>query len=272
MLSGEEFYLKYDSGLDLYQTTPVPTDLQKYYNSSEYISHTDSALSIKDRIYQGVKRFQFRQKLARLLKYNSGTSRILDVGTGTGDWPLFLKSKGHAAIGIETNTVALKRAQEKGVEVYEGWQGLEGEQFDCITLWHVLEHLQDPQGSLIEMLKYLKPGGILFIAVPNFKSFDAKYYKENWAAYDVPRHLWHFSAASIRLMGEKAGFVWERKYPMWFDTFYVSLLSETYRKESSSIRAIGVACCSTISALFSKEHSSMLYVLRKPQKEHFKDV
>ena len=264
MLTGEEFFLEYDPELQLYRTNPVPANLDSYYDSEEYISHTDRKSGLKEWVYYRVKQVQFVQKRSRMLRYVSEGSEVFDVGTGTGDWPAYLQSKGHKVLGLETNEGAREKANQKGVHTVVSWEELQEQQFDCISLWHVLEHVPDPSQTLKLIFDHLKPGGIVMIAVPNYRSWDAKFYNEFWAAYDVPRHLWHFSSESIRSLGRTSGLQWSKKFPMWFDAFYVSLLSESYKKRGNPIRAIGVGLYSTLSAMFTKEYSSMLYVLKKP--------
>lgn len=266
MLSQEEFELIFDDTLQCFRTTPVPEDLSPYYESDKYISHTDSSKGVVDWVYQKVKRFQLAQKKSRLLSLTSSKASVLDVGTGTGDWPVYLKQNGHKVQGLETSNAARAIAIEKGIEVYSSWEELQGQSYQAITMWHVLEHLEDPATALSLLFDCLEPGGVLLIAVPNFRSYDAQKYGPYWAAYDVPRHLWHFSSASIKALGEGAGLRWVKKWPMWFDAFYVSLLSEKYRPQSSVLRAAWVALASTWSALRTEEYSSMLYALKKPEK------
>lgn len=265
MLSKEEFELVYDSDFDMYRTQPVPADIGRYYQSEDYISHTDSKNGIKARLYHWVKQYQLRQKRRRVYCFSPNNSVVLDVGTGTGEWPLFLEKHGHEVVGLETSQVARDKAKNKGVKVVSEWSELKGQTFDVITLWHVLEHLPVPAEAMKKLYTHLRPGGHLYIAVPNFNSWDAKAYREYWAAYDVPRHLWHFSSKAIRKLGEEQGLVMIKKWPMWFDVFYVALLSESYKPNSSLMRASWIAFCSTLSALRTSEHSSMLYVLKKPQ-------
>jgi 2-polyprenyl-3-methyl-5-hydroxy-6-metoxy-1,4-benzoquinol methylase len=265
MLSKEEFELVYDSTYDMYKTEPVPPDIDRYYQSEDYISHTDSKRGLKEIVYQWVKQFQLGQKRRRLYRFTFKTARVLDVGTGTGEWPAFLGACGHEVEGIETNEVARSKAEKKGVSVVGHWDELQNKTFDVITLWHVLEHLPDPSEAFDALFRHLAPGGHLFIAVPNFRSLDAKEYGKYWAAYDVPRHLWHFSSKSIQKLGEEKGFFLIKKWPMWFDVFYVALLSESYKPRSSFFRAVWVSLRSTLSALRTTEHSSMLYVLKKPE-------
>ena len=265
MLSKEEFELEYDSDYDMYKTRPVPEDIGRYYQSEDYISHTDSKSSIKDRLYHWVKQYQLGQKRRRMYRFSSKTSTVLDVGTGTGEWPLFLKTYGHKVVGLETSTLAREKAEAKGVEIVSNWDALQGQSFDVITLWHVLEHLPVPSEAMSKLYAHLQPGGHLYIAVPNFKSWDAKAYGEYWAAYDVPRHLWHFSSSAISKLGKEQGLKLIKKWPMWFDVFYVALLSESYKPKFSLIRASWIAFRSTLSALGTNEHSSMLYVLQKPK-------
>ena len=266
MLSQEEFELVFDDALQCYRTVPVPEDLSPYYESDKYISHTDSSKGIVDWVYQKVKRFQLSQKRSRLLRLVSSDFSLLDVGTGTGDWPVYLQERGHKVHGLETSSAARKMAMAKGIEVYSSWEELKNKSFQVITMWHVLEHLEDPSESLRQLSDCLEPGGVLLIAVPNFRSYDAKKFGAYWAAYDVPRHLWHFSSKTIQRLGEGAGLVWIRKWPMWFDVFYVSLLSEKYKPNSNLLHAAWVAFRSTLSALRTNEHSSMLYALQKPEK------
>ena len=265
LLSKEEFELVYDSEFDMYQTQPVPTDIERYYQSDDYISHTDRKSGVKERLYHWVKQYQLRQKRRRMYRFASSTSKVLDVGTGTGEWPVFLKEHGHEVIGLETSVVAREKANKKGIKVLSEWEELSGQTFDVITLWHVLEHLPIPAEAMRTLYTHLRPGGHLYIAVPNFKSWDAKAYGEYWAAYDVPRHLWHFSSKSIKRLGKEQGLSMIKKWPMWFDVFYVALLSESYKPNSSLIRASWIAFRSTLSALRTNEHSSMLYVLKKPE-------
>ena len=90
-----------------------------------------------------------------------------------------------------------------------------------------MEHIQDLDNMWDELYRILDDTGIAIIAVPNSKSYDAQKYGEHWAAYDVPRHLWHFTPNTIMRWGEKHNFLLERQFTMPFDGFYISVLSES---------------------------------------------
>ena len=143
---------------------------------------------------------------------------------------------------------------------------LDNHSFDIITLWHVLEHLPNLEEHIETFKRLLKPNGTLIIAVPNYKSYDAKIYKTYWAAFDVPRHLWHFSKKSIKILMETFNMNVVKMYPMQFDAFYVSLLSEKYRTGRMKIfRPLFVGLFSNVKAVWSKEYSSIIYCVKKAQ-------
>lgn len=265
LVTGESFDLLYDSNFDMLVTAPKPSDenLPKYYESEEYISHTDEKGGIVSFLYQSVKKYSLKSKLKLISKYAGNNATILDIGAGTGDFLVAAKNKNYDVSGIEVNQQARERAKEKGIILSENISEISNMQFDVITLWHVLEHLPNLKDDIIKIKNLVKPGGHLIIAVPNFKSFDAKFYKEYWAAFDVPRHLWHFSKNSIpKLAGSKMRLV--KIKPMIFDSFYVSLLSEKYKSGSVfSLKATFIGLWSNLSALRTKEYSSLIYVLKK---------
>ncbi len=268
-VTGEEFTLIYDPLSDSYATNPKPTpeEMPKYYNSENYISHTDGRRNIFERAYQYVKRFNNNRKLKLIESLGGPSGKLLDVGCGTGDFLLAAKRRGWKVTGIEPNAEARDKAREKiGNVAYDIDQqnDMPEENFDVITLWHVLEHFYEPKLELERLEKLLDPNGRLFVAVPNFKSFDAGYYKKYWAAYDVPRHLWHFSKKGINKLAKEAGFEIEKISPMKFDAYYVSLLSEKYKNGWMNIfNAFFVASRSNLKAARTGEHSSLIYVLKK---------
>lgn len=230
LVSGEAFELIYDSELDMLKTFPEPNaeSLPKYYESEDYISHTDAKRGLFSRLYQTVKKLSLQKKAKLIFDQNSGVGSLLDVGAGTGEFLKVAKEKGWKVQGMEPNKTACTLAFEKGIKLESSLNYFEGEQFDVITLWHVLEHIPNLEGTISELSDLVKQNGTLIIAVPNFKSYDAKHYKEFWAAFDVPRHLWHFSKVSIVKLFSK-NFTLEKTEPMIFDSYYVSLLSEKYK-------------------------------------------
>lgn len=262
-LSGELFNLLHDEELDMLYTDPVPEELAKYYESENYISHTDAKRSFVDRIYQMVKYWSVRSKMNLVESHVVGKKVLLDIGAGTGDFLLYAKKRGWSVSGIETNSSARALAKAKDLDLFKERPGGLIPKPTAISLWHVLEHLPDPKEYLKWIHTQLEEQGILIIAVPNFKSWDAEHYQSDWAAYDVPRHLWHFSKKSILELINHHFFVEDIK-PMVFDSFYVSLLSEKYRNgKSNLIRAFFNGLRSNMAAWSSGEFSSLIYVLRK---------
>ena len=265
LVTGESFDLLIDSNRDMLITSPQPRaeDLAKYYESDAYISHTDSKVGFMATMYQNVKKYSLALKLRLILTLNGSPGLLLDIGAGTGDFLKLAKDNGWETKGVEPNEGASNLAKEKNLEIYETIDKLSGQTFDVVTLWHVLEHLPDLEVITKQIEALIKPGGTLIVAVPNFKSYDAKYYKNYWAAYDTPRHLWHFSKTAMRnLFSSSMTLV--RTKPMIFDSFYVSLLSEKYKSgKTFSIKALFIGLWSNISALNSKEHSSHIYCYKK---------
>lgn len=264
-VTGESFKLLHDPVLDMLVTEPQPENLGKYYESADYISHTDAKKSVVDKMYHTVKSFNLRSKLSLISAYGEKNKTVLDVGAGTGDFLLGAKQNGWKITGIEPNEMARHKASEKGVLLLDDLSALSmGQKFEVITLWHVLEHLPDLEMQIAKLVGLLTETGTLVVAVPNFKSYDAKYYKEYWAAFDVPRHLWHFSQKSIRDIFGKYGMKLIRTKPMFFDAFYVALLSEKYMKgKQHFLRAFAIGLISNLRALRSEEYSSLIYVMER---------
>lgn len=262
--SKEVFKLLKNNDLDMLCTNPVPDNLSTYYDSEDYISHTDKKQGLFSWLYQKVKEFSLNRKVSLINRFKSANNRILDIGAGTGDFLLKAKNSGWQIKGVEPNATAFKHAANKGLELECSLENVSNEYFDVVTLWHVLEHLPNLEAQIDGLSKLVNPGGGLVIAVPNYNSYDAKYYKEYWAAYDTPRHLWHFSKSSIIKLFEPKGFEVVEIKPMYFDSFYVSMLSEKYKGNRFIwLRGGIIGLLSNIKALFSGEYSSLIYVLRK---------
>lgn len=265
LVSDEVFELVYDPDLDMLKTFPQPDveNLPKYYESQDYISHTDEKRGLMSSLYQTVKKWSLQKKTKLIFEQNSGVGALLDVGAGTGEFLKVAKEKGWEVQGMEPNKSASNLSSEKGIELKSSLTDFRGSQFDVVTLWHVLEHIPNLEETISQLSDLVKPNGTLIIAVPNFKSYDAKYYKEFWAAFDVPRHLWHFSKASMEKLFSKK-FTLEKTEPMIFDSFYVSLLSEKYKTGSKfSLKAFWIGLRSNLKANRSKEYSSHIYCFRK---------
>lgn len=188
---------------------------------------------------------------------------LLDIGAGTGDFLLVAKNNGWNVIGVEPSEKARSVASQKGVELKQQAVDFADHSFDIITMWHVLEHVPDLQNQIKELKRLLKPNGAIIIAVPNFKSYDAKYYGEFWAAYDTPRHLWHFSKTAIKKLFQNEKIELIKILPMKFDSFYVSLLSEKYKTgKMNFIKAFFIGLKSNWKAKQKLEYSSHIYVLK----------
>ncbi|WP_026451833.1 class I SAM-dependent methyltransferase [Aequorivita capsosiphonis] len=265
LVSGEVFNLIHDQDHDMLKTSPQPDveNLPKYYESEDYISHTDEKRGLMSRLYQTVKKWSLQKKTNLIFEQNSEVGSLLDVGAGTGEFLKVAKEKSWNVQGMEPNENARRLASEKGIELKSSLSDFHENQFDVVTLWHVLEHIPNLEETISQLSDLVKPNGTLIIAVPNFKSYDAKHYKEFWAAFDVPRHLWHFSKVSIEKLFSK-NFTLEKTEPMIFDSFYVSLLSEKYKTGSKfSLKAFWIGLRSNLKANRSKEYSSHIYCFRK---------
>lgn len=266
-ISGEEFELHHDEVLDMLVTSPQPEQLESYYKSETYISHTDAHATLTDKLYQHVKKYSLRKKVDLINQYLEKQKSLLDIGAGTGDFLVSAKQAGWEIMGVEPNIDARRRAKRKGVELEADLEILSDEKFGVITLWHVLEHLSDLEQRISKIVTHLEDEATLIIAVPNFKSKDAQYYKSFWAAYDVPRHLWHFSRNSIAVLFAKHGLQLKETRPMIFDAFYVALLSEKYKNGKTGFltlcKAFAIGLWSNLSAWRTKEYSSLIYILKK---------
>ena len=267
-VSGEKFQLKKNEKYGFLETFPQPktNQLSEYYKTEDYISHTDAKRNWFEKAYHLVRRFSLKQKLKLINGFKTETKTLLDVGCGTGDFLKTAKENNWTVSGIEPNADARSIANQKtenAVLDIEQLNNFESNSFDVITLWHVLEHLPDLEHQISILKKLLKPKGRLVVAVPNYKSFDASYYNQFWAAYDVPRHLWHFDQNSISKLFASIDMKIEQIKPMLFDAFYVSLLSEQYKSGRKNIfKGFYNGLRSNLNASRTSEYSSLIYVLK----------
>ena len=264
IVSGESYEVMFNPAYEMLVTSPVPENLKEYYKSEDYISHTDSRKSLIDIVYQFVKRSTLRRKLDLINSFNTTTKTILDVGAGTGDFLKICVANNWNISGVEPNSDARKISKTKGVLLQKELDQLGDKQYDVITLWHVLEHVENLSSYIFKLKQLISDNGRLLIAVPNYKSYDAKYYKEFWAAYDVPRHLWHFSQQSIQKIFSFEKMSVEKIIPMKFDSYYVSLLSEKYKTgKMNIINAFYRGFVSNLKGRSTSEYSSLIYVIKK---------
>lgn len=277
-VSGKSFSIWECANCSLRFTQDIPdsNSIGQYYKSENYISHTNTSEGLINRLYQIVRKQTLRQKrklICKIAERKKGT--LLDVGSGTGAFVNEMKQSGWNVTGLEPDEDARKVAIESfdcELKTTEELFDLAENTFDVITLWHVLEHVHDLHGYLQQFKKLLKQDGRLVIAVPNYTSFDASVYKEYWAAYDVPRHLYHFSPLSMKLLIGKNGMRIARYKRMWFDSFYVSFLSSQYKNartqdgqgKTNWFAASWNGFISNLGALFDKKKcSSVIYIISK---------
>ena len=263
LVSGKKFQLFPLVGFEILKTIPVPQNLASYYESENYISHTDSSKGITNRIYQLVKKYMLDQKLNWIEALKS-PGKLLEVGAGTGDFIFNAKKRGWQVSGVEPNKSARNLAILKDLDLKNEISKFDGEKFDVICFWHVLEHITDLEEEISRLKGLLNKNGILVIAVPNFKSYDAKYYREFWAAYDFPRHLWHFSQNGIKKLCSQFDFDLINTKPLIFDAYYVILLSEKNKTGSSNpVKAFFCGWKSNQQAMKTSEYSSLVYFFQK---------
>lgn len=268
-LSGEIFPLYKCNTCGLISTFPAPDEnhIASYYKSEKYISHSSRATNFFEFLYQGVRHFTLKKKANLTLKYAHG-NKLLDIGCATGEYLQTCRKKGFEVYGVEPNQKAREIAYINHgliIEDLEGLNTFKPGTFDAISMWHVLEHVHDINERMLQINRLLKEDGVAIIALPNSECYDAAYYKDKWAAYDVPRHLFHFSKLAFKTLAEKHGFKVKVIRPMKFDAYYVSLLSEKYKNgKSAPIRALLTGLRSNIKAKMKHgNYSSLIYIISK---------
>jgi 2-polyprenyl-3-methyl-5-hydroxy-6-metoxy-1,4-benzoquinol methylase len=251
------------------QDVPDAAAIPVYYKAEEYISHTDTSRGFINKVYKIIRKRTLVKKRKLVEKYTGiKNGNSLDIGSGTGSFVNEMKQNGWSATGLEPDEDARRTAKQVyNIELMgaDALYRFRPDSFDAITLWHVLEHVHDLSAYIRELKNILNKKGKLFIAVPNYTSLDAKIYKEYWAAYDVPRHLYHFSPASMKLLMDRNGLTIIQYKPMWYDSFYISLLSSKYKKGSANwIVAFWNGLRSNLNAISNrKKCSSVIYIVEK---------
>ena len=257
-----------DCSLRFTQDVPDEDSIGPYYQSQDYISHSNTDKGLLNKVYQRVRKITLEQKADLIIGYTKEKGKLLDIGAGIGAFLSVMKEKGWETKGIEPDEVARKNAKdlfgltlEQPSTLYQ----LPQNSYDAITLWHVLEHVHHLHAYIAQLKSLLTKEGKIFIAVPNYTSVDAAAYRNFWAAYDVPRHLYHFSPKSIERLVSQHGLQLAEKKPMWFDSFYISLLSSKYHKGSTSWVGAGfTGLRSNLTALANKDRcSSLIYIICK---------
>lgn len=275
-LSMEEFEIYECSACGLLFTAPVPPDTGPYYRSENYLSHNGNRKGLVPKIYNMVKKVNIRSKfrlVANAFSACRGNSpgialaSLMDIGCGMGDFLHYAKEKGCKTAGIEPVREARMAAEAKlGEEIMtpDKLRHIPDSSFDIVTLWHVLEHVNDLKTEIGHLQRIVKKNGIIVLALPNYRSFDAGFYKDKWAAYDVPRHLYHFSSTAIKGIFNGTSLRLMDIQPLKWDSFYVSILSERYCGSRLALaKGIVNGCRSNMKAFKTGEYSSLVYVLKK---------
>jgi 2-polyprenyl-3-methyl-5-hydroxy-6-metoxy-1,4-benzoquinol methylase len=266
-ISKQEFTLQQCTSCDFVFTNPRPRfeEIGPYYSSEAYISHHANKRGLIPVIYRQIRKIQFGNK-SKLIRQLAGENpTILDIGSGSGDFIKYCTTLGLKATGVEPDKNTRETSVLGGQEVYDlNFLDETKEKFSVITMWHVLEHVHALEERMLQLKKLIKPDGIIIIAVPNLESYDAGYYNSFWAAYDVPRHLYHFSRKTITKLFTRSSFNLLEVVPMKYDSYYVSIKSEEYKngKLWSYLKGPLIGLLSNRAAFKTGEYSSQIYVFK----------
>ncbi len=264
-LTGEEFSLIETETPGVWKTSPLPENISKYYESKDYISHHQDSGSLKEKLYKFLQKFNLNYKYNTLSKNLFRGAHVLDYGCGAGEFVKFIEED-FSSFGYEPNEEARQAAKHKTHKTtfISSLSEINNESLDAITLWHVFEHIENQEDILNLFYNKLKTNGLLIIAVPNPTSFDALHYKEFWAAYDVPRHVYHFSKSGMEKLMNNQNWKIEKIKPLLLDSFYISMLSEKYTKSPLFwIKGFIFGAISNFKASKTGEFSSLIYIIRK---------
>lgn len=256
-------------GFHFTSSLPSPDDMGRYYQSSDYISHSDTSRGLVNKAYHLVRHYMLREKNALVVHFTGKKQgRVLDYGAGTGYFANRMRRAGWNVEAIEPSDNARAFAfAHFGIKMKtpaDLTSFAEGS-FDCITLWHVLEHVPDLHDKMEAFGRLLTDNGMMMLALPNRTSFDARHYGKDWAAWDVPRHLWHFSPIDVQRLAGEHGFTLVEIIPMYFDAFYISMMSEKGRGSKLAVlRGLLTGFVALLRTMINKERSSsLIYVLKK---------
>ena len=266
LISNKKFNIYWDSKKHIAWTDiKNEKSLSKYYKSEGYDSFKENPSNAIDYIYFYVQNLMLRYKWSIIKQFILKDSNSLDVGSGIGVYAEFCLQKGINQSVVEKNLKALKICNKKGLKSFNSLETIPPHsKFRIITFWHSFEHIKNLNKTLTKSFFLLEKEGYLIIALPNINSFDSKYYKDKWAALDVPRHLWHFTSKGIELLLQENNLMLIKSYPLFMDAFYISYLSEKQKGSSFSLfKGILLGIISNIKALFSKEYSSIIYIFKK---------
>lgn len=272
-VSHKEFTIQQCNSCYFLLTNPRPSeeDIGQYYQSNDYISHHDDGKNVMDKVYTSVRNHTIKEKVKLINELSVSKGALLDIGCGTGAFVQAVKTDGWNVAGTEPDQGARTIANEKAAgriysDIYN--PSFDSQQFDIITLWHVLEHVHKLNETISWLSLHLKENGKIIIAVPNPQSYDALKYGRFWAAYDVPRHLYHFTKASMQKLLQKHNLNVINTLPMWFDSFYVGMLSTKYKgKKISLLESVKTGLISNLKGRSNNKEelntSSLIYIVSK---------
>ncbi len=262
----EDFSLTQCSNCNFVFTNPLPADISKYYETTDYLSHNTGDNGLLGKLYSTLRNINIKRKYQLVSKYCS-KGNFLDIGCGTGELLSFFKRSDWNVTGIEPNSTARTFAKSNyNIDVFDEnkLDELVPSSYDIISMWHVLEHVPDLHNRLSQVSKLLKSDGTIFIALPNLASPDSKKYKEYWSALDVPRHLYHFTQSTFEHLISNHNLKLIHAEPMKFDSYYVSMLSEKYLKNNLYLPAAFISgFMSNLKAKKDNNYSSMIFVVKK---------
>ena len=264
-LTQEEFEIKETTIAGIYKTSPVPENLSKYYDSKDYISHHQDSGRLKEKLYKFLQNFNLNYKRKILVDFVGLNKKILDYGCGAGEFVKYIE-RDFVTFGFEPSESAKQYAIDKVQQttIIDNLDFINDGTLDAITLWHVFEHVENQDEMLNKFHSKLKENGVLIIAVPNPTSYDALKYKEFWAAYDVPRHIYHFSKSGMEKLMNNENWKIKKIKPLLLDSFYISMLSEKYQKSALSwVKGMIFGLISNIKASKTGEYSSLIYIIEK---------
>jgi 2-polyprenyl-3-methyl-5-hydroxy-6-metoxy-1,4-benzoquinol methylase len=264
-VSNELFHIVTCDSCRLIYTNPRPAanEAGPYYHASAYISHSDTNEGIVNKLYHAIRHFTLKSKTNWIEPEKKGNKELLDIGCGNGHFLAAAKDKGWNINGLELDPeTAARAASLTGLSIASSLKEISAEKpFQVITLWHVLEHVYELEEYFQFFQRHLAKDGKLLFALPNPASFDANYFGEYWAAYDVPRHIYHFTPATISALAEKYGFKLKKSRGLVFDSFYISLLSNEYKTGNKRLlHSFLIGLLSNLRAMLGKpNYSSNLY-------------
>ena len=237
-------------------------ELQKYYNSDKYLSHSKSS-SFFGKIYSKASTLMLSSKYKMIEKHINHKSNIVDFGCGKGDFVLKLSNKGYNCSGVENNELAISQLKKRNIKHYKSFDELT-KKIDFIMFWHSLEHISNYESVLDNLKSLTSKNAKVLIALPNYLSFDARYYGSGWAAFDVPRHRFHFSPNGLKSVMADFGFKLVNTHPLYLDAFYISMISEKYKNNKLYfLFGIFIGLISNLIGFFNSNYSSSAFIFKK---------